>query len=368
MNKLSISGRQKNIRIFFVILKFILPCALLFFVFWCSRQPGLAEKYIQNFYPAIATLLSFVSCSVAFSLFDALIITATIVFIVGIVLLIMRKISFLRWIKAVLSSVLWILTWFYMAWGIAYFRPGFHERFETEQPVADSIYFEALVYRYIDSLNKAYVADPQFDVNEIDSSIEAGYRKHSEQLRIPYPCGKRRTKSTVIEGLMTRTGVSGFFDPFFNEEHLNDFQPANSYPFSLAHEKAHQFGIANESECNLYASVVCCSSDYPVVRYSGYLETVWYLIINLRKMSPEKYKEAIKKIDSRIIDDYNEISAHWQKALNPTLSAAQSKVYDSYLKTNKQQSGILSYSEMTVLLITWELKELGKLGKLGIKN
>ncbi|MDR2287396.1 MAG: hypothetical protein LBE04_07995 [Prevotellaceae bacterium] len=29
-------------------------------------------------------------------------------------------------------------------------------------------------------------------------------------------------------------------------------------------------------------------------------------------------------------------------------------MYDSYLKTNKQQSGILSYSEMTVLLVAWE--------------
>jgi hypothetical protein len=71
-------------------------------------------------------------------------------------------------------------------------------------------------------------------------------------------------------------------------------------------------------------------------------------------MSPEKYMDFIKKIAPQIIDDYRKIASHWQQALNPTLSSVQDKIYDSYLKTNKQQSGILSYSEMTVLLVAWE--------------
>jgi hypothetical protein len=316
--------------------------------------PEFAETYIRHCYPAIATGLSFVSSAIPFSLFDALIIIAIIAFICSIVLIFTHKITFFRWIKFVFSSILWIISWFYMAWGIAYFRPGFHERFGVEPPVEDTVYFEALVCRYIDSLNKSYIADSHFDIAEIDHALESSYRTLGKQLRIPYPCGKRRPKRSIIEGLMTRTGVSGFFGPFFNEEHLNYFQLPLSYPFSSAHEKAHQFGIASESECNLYASVVCCSSEHSLVRYSGYLETVWYLLKNLREMSPGKYPEIVRKIDSRIIDDYRKISSHWQKALNPTLSSVQDKVYDSYLKTNKQQSGILSYSEMTVLLVAWE--------------
>jgi hypothetical protein len=324
------------------------------FVILCSRLPCLAEAYIVHCYPSIATALSFISYGVRFSLFDVLIITVSVAFVGGIVLIFMRKISFMSWVKAVFSSILWLASWFYMAWGIAYFRPEFHERFGVEPPVADTVYFEALVCRYIDSLNKSYIANLHFDVEEIDNAIETGYQRLNKQLHIPYPCGKRRPKCSVIEGLMTRTGVAGFFGPFFNEEHLNYFQLPVSYPFSSAHEKAHQFGIASESECNLYASVICCSSEHPLTRYSGYLETVWYLLKNLRKMSPEKYKAIVNNIDSRIIDDYRKISIHWQKALNPTLSSVQDKVYDSYLKTNKQQSGILSYSEMTVLLVTWE--------------
>jgi hypothetical protein len=74
----------------------------------------------------------------------------------------------------------------------------------------------------------------------------------------------------------------------------------------------------------------------------------------LRKISPDRYREIAGRIDPRIMADYRAIQEHWQKTLSPTLSAMQDKVYDTYLKTNKQPSGILSYSEMTGLLIAWE--------------
>ena len=127
-----------------------------------------------------------------------------------------------------------------------------------------------------------------------------------------------------------------------------------TWPYTLAHEKAHQFGIASEAECNLYAGIICTSSDHPLVRYSGYLQTVSYLLGNLRKISPDRYREITKQIDPRVIADYRAIREHWQKTINPTLSAMQDKVYDTYLKTNKQRSGILSYSEMVGLLVAWE--------------
>jgi hypothetical protein len=247
------------------------------------------------------------------------------------------------------------MVWFYMAWGIAYFRTDFYGRFDVEPPKEDREFFEALVERYIDSLNQAYIADPYFDVKEIDSEIEALYAKHHETLRLPYPCGWRRTKKTLIEPLMTRSGVSGFFDPFFNGVQVNSYSLPQTYPYTLAHEKAHQFGIAGEAECNLFASVICTSSAHPLVKYSGYLQTVSYLLNNLRKISPDRYREIAGQIDPRIIADYRTIQEHWQKKQNQTLSTVQDRVYDTYLRTNRQRSGILSYSEMTGLLVAWEM-------------
>jgi len=335
-------------------IKYILPVVFLVFVFLCSLIPTLAEWYMRGFYPIIATVFSFFNHWIPFSLLDLLIFVAIVVLLGSIVMICMRRLSFIRWFKIFLLSIMWIAVWFYMAWGIGYFRLGFHERFGVEPPKEDKEYFEAFVIRYIDSLNRAYVANPHFDVKEIDREIEALYKKHHEKLLLPYPCGWRHTKKTLAEPLMTRMGVAGYFDPFFNEVHVNNFALPITYPYTLAHEKAHQFGIASEAECNLYATIICTSSAHYLVRYSGYLQTVSYLLNNLRKISPESYTEIAGQIDPRIMADYRAIREHWQKALNPTLSAVQDKIYDTYLKTNKQQSGILSYSEMTGLLLAWE--------------
>ena len=335
--------------------KFLIPFMFLAFVLLCSRFPALAEWYMRVFYPVIATVLSFVNRWIPFSLLDILIIGTILLLLGSIILMCLRRLRFRCWISVFLLSILWLLVWFYMAWGVAYFRLGFYERFAVEAPKEDKAFFEAFVERYIDSLNRTYIADPHFDIQEIDHEIEALYQKHHEKIRFPHPCGWRRTKKTLTEPLMTRMGVSGYFDPFFNEVQVNNYSLPICYPYTLAHEKAHQFGIANEAECNLYATVICTSSDHPLVRYSGYLQTTSYLLGNLRKTSPDRYREITGKIDPRIMADFRAIREHWQKALNPTLSAVHEKVYDTYLKTNKQQSGILSYSEMTGLLVAWEV-------------
>ena len=339
-------------------IRFIIPVIFLVFIFLCSRIPAWAEAYIRYCYPVIAAVLSFVIRWIPFSLLDMLIIAAIVLLTGSIVMMFMRRLSVRCWINVFLLSVLWTAVWFYMAWGISYFRPGFHERFGVEQPKEDRDFFEAFVIRYIDSLNRAYVAHPHFDAGEVDREIETLYAKHHELLRLPYPNGWRRTKKTIAEPLMTRMGVAGYFDPFFNEVQVNNYALPVAYPYTLAHEKAHQFGISSEAECNLCATVICTSAAHPLVRYSGYMQTVSYLLGNLRKISPDRYREIIARIDPRIMDDYRAIREHWQKALNPTLSAVQDKVYDAYLKTNKQQSGILSYSEMVGLLIAWEKMKL----------
>jgi len=346
---------MKTKKRFFIFVKYVIPLVFLAFIFFCSLIPALAEWYMSVCYPAIAAVLSFFTRYVHFSLMDVLMIAAIVLLPVSIVLMFMKRLTFRCWINIFILSVVWIAVWFYIAWGIGYFRPGFHERFGVEQPKEDRDFFETFVARYIDSLNCAYIADPYFDAKEVNDEIETLYAKHHEMLQLPYPCGWRRTKKTLTEPLMTRTGVSGYFGPFFNEVHVNNYSLPLTYPYTLAHEKAHQFGIANEAECNLYATVICTSSRHPLVRYSGYLQTVSYLLSNLRKISPDRYREIAGQIDPRIMADYRSIQQHWQKALNPTLSAVQDKVYDTYLKTNKQPSGILSYSEMTGLLVVWEM-------------
>jgi len=343
--------------LFPLFIRFLIPIIFLAFIYLCSHNTGLSEWYMLNIYPLLAAVLSFFNRLIPFSLLDTFIIIAVVAFLVSIVLACIRKLRFLSWLRITVLSVLWMIVWFYMAWGIGYFRFDFYGRFDIERAKEDREFFEAFVERYIDSLNQAYISVPYFNKKEIDDEIELLYAKHHEKLRLPYPCGWRRSKKTIVEPFMTKVGVSGYFGPFFNEVHLNGYTLPFTYPYTLAHEKAHQFGISSEAECNLYATVICTSSSHPLVRYSGYLQTVSYLLGNLRKISPERYGEIVRKIDPRIFADYKAIRDHWQKVENKKMAEVQDKVYDTYLKTNRQRSGILSYSEMTGLLVSWDLMQ-----------
>jgi hypothetical protein len=340
-------------------LKFAIPIIFLVFIFLCSRIPALAEWYMQNFYPPIATTLSFFSRMVPFSLLDIVLIAVILLIPISIVMLFLRRWRFRRWLKITLLFVLWTVIWFYMAWGISYFRPGFHERFGIERPHVDQVFFEAFVEHYIERLNRAYVANPHFDAQEIDAEIEALFARYHEKLRLPFPNGWRRTKRTITEPLMNRMGILGYFNPWFNEIQINRRAPIFNYPYTLAHEMAHQFGIAHEDESNLIATIITTSSTHPLVRYSGYLQTVRYLLADLRTVSPGRYREIIGQIDPRVMADFRAMQSHWQEAINPTLSAMQTRINDAYLRANQQASGILSYSEMTTLLLAWEISKRG---------
>ena len=82
----------------------------------------------------------------------------------------------------------------------------------------------------------------------------------------------------IFSSFYSKMGLSGYFGPFFNEIHVNHYLLPLDYPFVLAHEKAHQFGITSEAEANLVAFVICVRSDDQRLRYSGYQSLLLYFL------------------------------------------------------------------------------------------
>ncbi|MDR1055484.1 MAG: DUF3810 domain-containing protein [Prevotellaceae bacterium] len=326
---------------------------LILFIFLCRWQQSVAEWYMQNIYPALASVLSFISSKIPFSLFDIFITLYVIAFIVSIILLMLCKIKFKKWLKILLYSIAVIFVWFYMAWGISYFRKDFYARTDTPKADFDSTNFKYFLTDYIEELNASYIPINRVDYKDIDQSIESSYQKLQNILRIPYPCGHRTVKQMIYQKWVTKSGVSGYFGPFFNEVHVNRYSLPFEQPNIIAHEKAHQLGVSSEAECNLYAYIVCTLSDKGTVRYSGYFEALGYILSNIRKLLSDEFLVWYNKIRPEIIEDYKASYGHWNAAINPQVFAIQNKVYDTYLKNNKIKTGVANYSEMVALLVSW---------------
>lgn len=330
----------------------IIAGALFALIFLFSLSPTLSEWYMRRIYPVVAAILSFVSNIFPFSLYDIFLIVAVLLLLVLIVFAIMRKISFSRFLFSLIRFVTIVVAWFYFGWGIAYFREDFYIRSDIVEKRYDPEVLKDFTVRFIGKANLCYVDCRDMDRSEVRKEIESLYRSLCEPLRISYPNGKRNPKPMMFEPLYSKTGVSGYFGPFFNEIHVNNYSLNFTYPSTLAHEMAHQFGIALESEANLYAFVICAHSDNEKIRYSAYVSTLRYLLNDIYQFLPEEYESLRASIRPEIITDLRQNREHWLAARDESLSAMQDKVYDGYLKTNKISSGQANYSEVVGLLVS----------------
>ena len=308
-------------------------------------------------YPAVATALSFVSGVFPFSLYDLFLIVAVLWLLMLILLAIVRRSGFVRLLFSLLRFVTVVVAWFYFSWGIAYFREDFHTRGNVEEVPYDSEQFRGFAIWFIDQANRSYAGQSglnpaRMDKDDVRQEIELVYKRMYGPLRIAYPNGKRRVKPMLFEPVYSKTGVSGYFGPFFNEIHVNDYSLDFTYPFTLAHEMAHQFGVGPESEANLYAFVTCASSGDPRVRYSAYASTLGYVLNDVYRFLPDEYESIYRSVRPEILEDLKRNREHWLAARDEALSSAQDKMYDAYLKTNKVSSGQENYSEVVALLVS----------------
>lgn len=317
-----------------------------------SRSTALSEWYMQHIYPAVATVLSALSGIFPFSIYDLFVIAATLYLLKLVLFVIIRRTSFKKFLYSLVRFVTILVAWFYFAWGISYFREDFYANHNLKETPFDADNLKKFVIRFIADANEAYVDFDVMDRASIRREIEKSYHALHGELGIDYPNGKRRAKPMLFESLYSKMGVSGYFGPFFNEIHVNNYSLNSTYPFTLAHEMAHQFGIAHESEANLYAFIVCMGSEDARIRYSAYLSTLLYLVNDAAEFLPDETDSLTSAIRPEIIADLRRNREHWLAVRSRSLSDMQDRAYDAYLKTNKVSSGRENYSEVVGLLMS----------------
>lgn len=316
------------------------------------KNPDLIEHYYsKGVYPLIAKFFSSISKLIPFSLWDVFWVLFILLIISGLVLVVFRKIRIGWFSLRTLQVVALLYSFFYLVWGYNYFRPAIGKRIGWESPKSDEMNFRSVLDSIILQSNYNYVADSIFHNAKIDTLVEDSYRKNSSSLGIRYPNGTRRPKTMLFSSLFAKFGVNGYFGPFFNEIHVNYYLLPMDYPFSLAHEKAHQFGFASEAEANLAAYIVCITSKDIHLRYSGYQSLLLYFLNDASQL--KEYQEYLHKIDKNVLQDLRYRQKYYQGLQKKNLSKMQTKVNNAYLKANKIEEGIKNYNQVVSLVISW---------------
>jgi hypothetical protein len=316
------------------------------------KNPGFIEHYFsEGIYPITAIAFSWFSHLFPFSLWDVFWVVFILLILTGLTLVIFKKIKF-KWYVLRLAQFLALLySLFYLTWGFNYFRPGLEERVNWKKPKADEQVFRSILDTIIIRANSSQTTISKDDYAAIDKLVEDSYRKNSSELGIGYPAGVRRPKKMIFSSFFAKMGVNGYFGPFFNEIHLNSFLLPVEYPFILAHEKAHQFGIASEAEANLAAFVICSTSEDKRLQYSGYVYLLGYFLSDAAHLKDQN--EYVKKISKPVMAEMQFLRKYHQGLENRTLRRAQTKANNVYLKSNHIKSGVRNYNQVVALTISW---------------
>ena len=156
----------------------------------------------------------------------------------------------------------------------------------------------------------------------------------------------------MFSKILSAMGFTGYYAGFTGESVLNVDSPAAYLPCTIAHELAHQRGIASEQECNFIAILASTQSGNPVYAYSGYLTGYVHLSNALYRADREAWQGLRSQLDEGVLADIQNNSAYWNQWESP-IDTVSNAIYDTMLKSYGQSDGIQSYGTVVDLLVAY---------------
>lgn len=162
-------------------------------------------------------------------------------------------------------------------------------------------------------------------------------------------------KSSLWGWFGNYAGFTGYYNPFTGEAQVNTTVPNFLQPYITCHEIGHQLGYAKENEANFVGYLAATSSPDSAFLYSAYLDLFLYADRNLYIADSTTAKSLAHQLLPAVKADLKELSNFNRRHQNPFEPVIR-WMYGKYLQSNQQPSGVLSYDEVTGLLIAYYKK------------
>jgi hypothetical protein len=258
----------------------------------------------------------------------------------------------------ILSTIGAAIFLFQFLWGFNYFRPPWDERLNievkgmtTEQLTEE---FQRATAELKEATGNLTDVDPlvRRSNREHEISAEPELRKVLMKHHFPLVLSPR-VRIVKPKGILMRWNTAGIYVPYSGEGHVDAGMLPVQIPFTLAHEMAHGFGVADEGDCNFLAYLACKESEDRYVRFAGVFNYWRYVASEYRYVFPEEYKIAYDQLPELIRTLLADIRANDAKYpdLFPKL---RNTVYDTYLKSQGVSDGLQSYSRVVQLVWAYE--------------
>lgn len=324
---------------------------------------SLSRVLVRPIHRFLAELTGHVGFSVA-ELLILLTGVAVIVWLIGAVIRLLinpgKGIQLLHIFLSLAALVLCIYAGFCVLWGVYYYGEDFSDNtgiyardISTEELKTVTSYFAELANQYAQQVPRDQERRYQADRNEILRKSKDLYRETVED----YP-GLDGPKDSVkpfhFSKILSLAGFTGFFFPFTGEANVNTDFPPSQFAATVAHEIAHQRGVATEQEANFCAVLASFRNGDPDYCYSAALMAYVYLGNALYESDPQALEEIRAGLCNEIKTDLAEDRAYWEQYETPVQSVSNT-VYEEFLYSYDQKLGLKSYGACVDLLVSYYL-------------
>ena len=335
------------------IVRWVLLSIALAFIICCRYMPALAEGYARTVYPVLSSVLSACSSLFPFPLMEVFVTSLILILILYPIYLRKKGTGFRKIILREGEILVGIYVWFYLAWGLNYYRHNIYTRLQTPPIAYEEQQFQDFLKEYTNGLNGCYQPTTEINDEELKQNVHAFYANLPSTYGLAQPRSWQEPKDFIFTPIYSKVGVLGSMGPFFSEAQLNADLLDVQYPFTYAHEFSHLLGVSNEAEANYWAYRACTESPSPTMQYCGYFGLLPYVISNASHLLQEEtFKEWVQTIRPEVIDQYRQKNAYWQERYSPLIGNIQDFAYNLFLKGNKISSGKKNYAEVIGLLLS----------------
>lgn len=326
----------------------------------------LAQRYsllLDMAYPfaskTVQEVLSEWSGGVDFCVWQVILAVFLIAVVVSIGLMILFRWNFFRWLGWVLAPVSIAYFLFTCVWGLNYYNRPIQESMKLETgdyTVADlrdaTEFYRQQADRLAGQMDRDENGDLILaDLDTLNQSLETAFDNLVWDYSI-FSGSRGPVKALGWDSLFSRFGTAGVTVGLTGEAAVNMDEYAATIPFNMCHEVAHLLAIAVEDEANFAGYLACEYSDDPVFQYSGYMMAYLYCSNELYKTDREAWQEIRSQAAPELLHDLNANNQVYEENQGAVRDTAQT-VYDSYLQSNGQETGVESYNMVTGLLVAW---------------
>ena len=333
-----------------------------------SKSPKAVERvYSETVYPVIRNAVSAVTRLVPFSLAEAIILVLLAVFAIVLIvrifkLIFLRRHALVRLVSLLITAVMTAATFivlFYAMWGFNYFRPSVGTKLDLPEREYSSSELEAVCYDLLENA-KAKRAEAgveessvyKLSVEDIQEGVVEAYAEFGAS-RPSFKADVPKVKPVILSEQLSKMGISGIYIFLTEEANINVNEPSLYLPVNAAHETAHYLGFAREEDANFLAYLVCTESSNPALAYSGYMHALLHCGNCLAEKDKEAYNKLIAGYSEGMKRDLKIYKENYDQYAGTDIWNASEKTNDAYLKANKQEKGVKSYTEDTALILRY---------------